>query len=46
MPTRNVKRLRDHRTCGATRRMYQHPGIRPTCQLDEIKTHYYWANQP
>ena len=26
-----------------TRRMYQHPGIRPTCELDEIKVHYYWS---
>jgi putative glutathione S-transferase len=26
-----------------TRRMYQHPGIRPTCRLDEIKVHYYWS---
>jgi len=40
----NVKRLRDHRHLWRfTRQMYQHPGIRPTCQLDEIKTHYYWS---
>jgi glutathionyl-hydroquinone reductase len=26
-----------------TRRMYQHPGIRPTCRLDQIKDHYYWS---
>jgi len=26
-----------------TRRMYQHPGIRPTCRLDDIKVHYYWS---
>jgi putative glutathione S-transferase len=23
--------------------MYQHPGIRQTCKLDDIKTHYYWS---
>ena len=40
----NLKRLRDfHHLWRFTRRMYQHPGIRPTCQLDEIKTHYYWS---
>jgi putative glutathione S-transferase len=40
----NVKRLRDHPNLWRfTRQMYQHPGIRPTCQLDEIKAHYYWS---
>jgi putative glutathione S-transferase len=40
----NVKRLRDHANLWRfTRRMYQHPGIRPTCRLDDIKTHYYWS---
>lgn len=40
----NVRRLRDHRHLWRfTRRMYQHPGIRPTVDLDEIKTHYYWS---
>jgi len=40
----NLKRLRDYAHLWQfTRRMYQHPGIRPTCQLDEIKTHYYWS---
>jgi putative glutathione S-transferase len=40
----NVRRLRDHTNLWRfTRRMYQHPGIRPTCQLDDIKTHYYWS---
>jgi putative glutathione S-transferase len=23
--------------------MYQHPGIRPTCKLDDIKTHDDWS---
>jgi len=40
----NVRRLRDHANLWwFTRRMYQHPGIRPTCHLDDIKTHYYWS---
>jgi putative glutathione S-transferase len=40
----NLKRLRDHPNLWRyTRQMYQHPGIRPTCQLDEIKAHYYWS---
>jgi len=40
----NLTRLRDHANLWRfTRRLYQHPGIRPTCRLDEIKTHYYWS---
>jgi putative glutathione S-transferase len=40
----NLKRLRDLPSLWRfTRRMYQHPGIRPTCHLDDIKTHYYWS---
>lgn len=40
----NVKRLRDHEHLWRfTRRMYQHPAIRPTCHLDHIKDHYYWS---
>jgi putative glutathione S-transferase len=40
----NVRRLRDHHNLWRfTRQMYQHPGIRPTCYLDDIKTHYYWS---
>jgi len=40
----NLRRLRDHANLWRfTRRMYQHPGIRPTCHLDDIKTHYYWS---
>jgi putative glutathione S-transferase len=40
----NLKRLRDHANLWRfTRRMFQHPGIRPTCHLDDIKTHYYWS---
>jgi putative glutathione S-transferase len=40
----NVRRLRDHANLWRfTRRMYQLPGVRATCRLDEIKTHYYWS---
>jgi putative glutathione S-transferase len=40
----NVKRLRDHPNLWRfTRQMYQHPGIQPTCHLDDIKAHYYWS---
>jgi glutathionyl-hydroquinone reductase len=40
----NLRRLADHAHLWRfTRRMYQHPGIRPTCQLDDIKLHYYWS---
>ena len=40
----NVKRMRDHvHLWRFTRRMWSQPAIRATCQLDEIKTHYYWS---
>jgi glutathionyl-hydroquinone reductase len=40
----NVKRLRDHASLWRfTRRMWSHPGVRSTCALDDIKTHYYWS---
>ncbi|MFO0609426.1 MAG: glutathione S-transferase C-terminal domain-containing protein [Polyangiales bacterium] len=40
----NVRRLRDHpHLWRFTRRMWQHPGVRATCALDDIKTHYYWS---
>jgi glutathionyl-hydroquinone reductase len=40
----NQRALRDHQHLWRfTKRMYQHPGIRPTCHLDQIKTHYYWS---
>ncbi|MDB4959034.1 MAG: Glutathione S-transferase, omega [Myxococcales bacterium] len=41
----NLRRLRDHEHLWRfTRRMYQHPGIQPTCHLPEIKLHYYWSH--
>jgi putative glutathione S-transferase len=40
----NLKRLRDLPNLWRfTRRMYNHPAIRPTCSLDHIKVHYYWS---
>jgi glutathionyl-hydroquinone reductase len=40
----NLRRLRDHvHLWRFTRRLYQHPAIRPTCHLDDIKLHYYWS---
>ena len=40
----NVRRLRDHANLWRfTRKMFQHPGIGSTCQLEDIKTHYYWS---
>jgi len=40
----NLRRLRDHpHLWRFTRRMWQHPGVRATCALDDIKTHYYWS---
>ena len=40
----NIRRLRDHTNLWRfTRELYKHPGIRPTCELEHIKTHYYWS---
>lgn len=40
----NLKRLRDHAGLWRfTRRMYENPAIRSTCDLNNIKTHYYWS---
>lgn len=40
----NERRLRDLPNLWRfTRRMYQHPKIRPTCNLEHIKVHYYWS---
>ena len=40
----NERRLRDLPNLWRfTRRMYQHPKIKPTCHLDHIKVHYYWS---
>jgi putative glutathione S-transferase len=39
-----VRRLRDYPNLwGFVRDIYQTPGVRETCDLDEIKTHYYWS---
>ena len=40
----NERRLRDLPNLWRfTRRMYQHPAIKPTCRIDHIKVHYYWS---
>ena len=40
----NVRRMQDYPNLwGFVRDMYQHPAIKPTCNLDHIKTHYYWS---
>lgn len=40
----NLARLRDHANLWRfVRRMYAVPAIRATCDLDEIKAHYYWS---
>lgn len=40
----NMRRLRDHANLWRfVRRIYQHPKIRATCRLDEIRMHYYWS---
>src|SRR6185295_17781036 len=40
----NVRRMQDYANLWKfTRRMWSHPGVRSTCFLDEIKTHYYWS---
>lgn len=40
----NLARLQDHPSLwGFVRDVYQLPGVRETCDLDDIKTHYYWS---
>ena len=40
----NVRRRQDYPNLwGFVRDMYQRPEIRKTCNLDHIKTHYYWS---
>lgn len=40
----NLRRLQDFpHLWGFLRDVYQTPGVRETCKLDEIKTHYYWS---
>ena len=40
----NLKRLRDLPNLWRfTRRMYQHPGVASTCDLADMKVHYYWS---
>ncbi len=40
----NLRHVRDHANIWRlVRTMWQHAAIRPTCQLEDIKTHYYWS---
>lgn len=40
----NIRRLQDHpNVWGFLRDLYQRPAIKKTCELDHIKTHYYWS---
>ena len=40
----NLRRLRDHANLWRlTRQMWQHPVVRETCDLAQIKVHYYWS---
>ncbi len=40
----NLKRVQDYPNVrGFVRDVYQMPEVRPTCELDHIKTHYYWS---
>jgi putative glutathione S-transferase len=42
----NVRRMQDYPNLwGFVRDMYQRPEIKPTCNLDHIKTHYYWSQE-
>lgn len=41
----NLRALRDHAHLWRfVRRLYQHPAITPTIDLDAIKLHYYWSH--
>jgi glutathionyl-hydroquinone reductase len=40
----NLRRIQDYPNLwGFLRELYQHPAIKPTCRLDQIKVHYYWS---
>ena len=40
----NVRRIQDYPNLwGFLRDVYQMPDVKETCQLDHIKTHYYWS---
>jgi len=42
----NVRRMQDYPSLwGFVRDVYQLPEVRPTCNLDHIKTHYYWSQE-
>ena len=40
----NLRRIQDYpHLWGYLREIYQRPAVRATCDLEEIKTHYYWS---
>jgi len=42
----NVRRMQDYANLwGFVRDIYQRPEVRRTCDLDHIKTHYYWSQE-
>jgi putative glutathione S-transferase len=42
----NVRRMQDYPNLwGFVRDLYQRPEVKRTCNLDQIKTHYYWSQE-
>ncbi len=42
----NVRRMQDYPNLwGFVRDVYQMPAVRPTCNLEHIKVHYYWSQE-
>jgi len=42
----NIRRMQDYPNLwGFVRDLYQRPEVRTTCNLDHIKTHYYWSQE-
>jgi len=42
----NIRRMQDYPNLwGFVRDLYQRPEVRSTCNLDHIKTHYYWSQE-
>jgi putative glutathione S-transferase len=42
----NVRRIQDYENLwGFVRDVYQTPGVRETCDVKAIKTHYYWSHE-
>jgi len=42
----NVRRMQDYPNLwGFVRDVYQTPAVKPTCNLEHIKVHYYWSQE-